>query len=453
MTSIVLCLLAFLVTLLVGRRSLGWGVVSILTIGYFFGIVRANLLSTFIFFFFDAAVFGLYCSQKRLFTGGAKRTKMLRVWIIALMAWPVLLLFMPFQPFLISLVGLRGSMMFLPMALIGSRLADSDLRKIWVGFALLNIIALGFAGGEYFLGLPRFYPYNAATILIYGSQDVAGGFYRIPGIFANAHLYGGTVAASIPYLLGGWERAESRFMRLLAMGGIASALLGVLLSATRINFVLAAGLVLATLLNGRISKRRVLMFVGIIAGMLVFALQNQRLQRFKSLSDTDYVESRISGSVNRGFFEILLEYPMGNGLGGGGTSIPYFLQGEVRNPIGMESEYARLLCEQGFIGLTIWIGFLGWFLSRFQKIVSKRSSKGTWDGTRKLTWFLSIFELGMGFVGMGTFTAIPSTAMLLMGMGWTAVPMSPETGGRAGARARLRMPAPVLGQPRPVVPV
>jgi hypothetical protein len=130
---------------------------------------------------------------------------------------------MPSQPFLISMVGLRGSILFIPMMLAGSRLRGNDLREITYGFAALNLVALAFGGAEYFLGLQRFFPVNAATMLIYGSSDVAGGFYRIPSLFANAHLYGGTMAATVPYLVAGWEYAETRKSRWLALGGVAAA--------------------------------------------------------------------------------------------------------------------------------------------------------------------------------------------------------------------------------------
>jgi len=55
MTSIVLCALAFAVTYWAGKRSLGLSVVSLLACGYFYGILRANLLG-FSYFLFDAAL-------------------------------------------------------------------------------------------------------------------------------------------------------------------------------------------------------------------------------------------------------------------------------------------------------------------------------------------------------------------------------------------------------------
>ncbi len=448
MNAIGICLVAWATTYWAGKRSLGLGLVSLLFWGYFFGILRANLLTTFIYFVFDAALLGFYLSQKALLWGGDRRSSVLRMWCWILMGWPVLLMFMPFQPFLVSLVGLRGSILFIPMMLAGSRLRDSDLRTLTVGFAALNLVALGFGGAEYFMGIERFYPMNAATQLVYGSVDVEGGFNRIPAIFANAHLYGGTMASSVPYLVAGWEYARTRKTRWFILAGIAAALLGVLLSATRSNFVVCGALVTVTVLNGRMESRKRVVIALLILVMAGVALRNTRFQRFKSLSDTDFVEDRISGSVNRSFFEILVEYPMGNGLGGGGTSIPYFLQGQVRNPIGLENEYARILSEQGVIGLLLWLGFIAWFLGRFKSVFAK----GAWSTGRRLVWCISVFGLGTGLIGTGMLTGVPQTAILLLGIGWTAVPMREEAretqragiAPAAGLQPRLYRPFPTL---------
>lgn len=450
MTAIGLCLLACAITYWAGKRSLGQGLISLFFWGYFFGIIRANLLTTFTFFVFDAAVLGLYLSQKGLLTGTDKRSSILRVWCWILILWPAVLMAMPFQPFLVSLVGLRGAVLFIPMMLAGSRMRGNDLRTLTFGFAALNIVALLFGSAEYFMGLQRFYPVNSATLMIYGSADVAGGYNRIPAIFANAHLYGGTMAASVPYLISGWEYAQTLKTRLFILAGLGAALLGVLLSATRLNFVVCAALILATMLNSRMAPRKRFAIIALIVIAGAVSLGNARFQRFTSLTDAGAVEERIAGSVNRSFFEILLEYPMGNGLGGGGTSIPYFLAGQVRNPIGMENEYARILCEQGIIGLTLWIGFVVWFLTRYGTVFRK----GPWATGRRLIWCLSVFGLATGLIGMGMLTAVPQTALLLLGIGWTATSLRQETDeaqqagfAPAGSQLRRYHPVPAL-QPR-----
>ena len=102
----------------------------------------------------------------------------------------------------------------------------------------------------------------------------------------------------------------------------------------------------------------------LLGGMGWVVSGDQRLQRFMELRNTDSVVERISWSVNMNFFEIAAEYPFGNGLGGGGTSIPYFLRGRIVNPVMMENEYARIMLEQGIMGLLIWIMFIVWLLTR-----------------------------------------------------------------------------------------
>ena len=352
------------------------------------------------------------------------------------MLWPVLLMAIPFQPFLVSLVGLRGSILFLPMMLAGSRLRGNDLRLLAFGFAALNLVALGFAGAEYVMGLQRFYPHNAATMIIYSSSDVEGGFFRIPAIFSNAHLFGGTMTASVPYLIGAWERLKTRLGRWLILSGIAAAFLGVLLSATRLNFVICCALILVMVFNGRMAPRKRAVIFVLIAIMAGVAMRNTRFQRFKSLSDTSTVEDRISGSVNRSFLELLIEYPLGNGLGGGGTSIPYFLTGQVRNPIGMENEYSRILCEQGIIGLAMWLGFAAWFLLRFKNVFAQ----GPWATPRRLIWCLSVFALGSSTLGLGMLTAVPQTPIFLLGLGFVSTPMREEDKKRRVSATPLVLP-------------
>jgi hypothetical protein len=307
----------------------------------------------------------------------------------------------------------------------------------------LNLAALGFGLAEYFIGLPRFYPPSPLTQIIYASGDIAGGFFRIPAVFANAASYGGTMVASLPYLTGLWAGTQTRKVRLLAALGTGAALIGILMSASRTNFILGSVIVMATLLTTRMKKGGRVIFVLLLAGVGWTALSNERFQRFKSLGDTDLVADRIAGSVNRGFFEILGEYPLGNGLGGGGTSIPYFLQGQVRNPIGMENEYTRILAEQGIIGLALWLGFITWFISRARIAFKKEAS----ENTKRMTWCLGLIFLGTAWIGTGLFTSIPGTAILFLGIGWTATPSLIESSRAAKGKVSIpRRYSPVLAR-------
>jgi hypothetical protein len=442
MLAIFLCLAAFAATYQAGKRSLGAGLGVLFAVGYSYGILRANVLVSMSHFIFDAGLLGLYSSQRWSTSDPreARRLYTIRVWLIVLVIWPALLVLLPFQPLLVSLVGLRGNVFFLPIFYFGAKMKSDDVLKLSCGLALLDMAALGFAVAEYFQGVPRFYPVSPVTQIIYASTDVAGHYFRIPATFANAHSYGGMMAASLPFLIGLWQNGESRLQRRLAVLGILAASGGILLCAARLPFIMASLILLAMVTTTKMKAWNWVIFILVIGGLSGLAVSNNRLQRFETLSNTDYVGQRVAGSVNRNFFELLVEYPMGNGLGGGGTSLPYFLASQVRNPIGMEDEYARILCEQGIIGFLIWIAFIVWFLSQRRRAFCK----GAWSTARKLAWCLSLATLGTGWIGLGLLTAIPSTAMLLLCMGWSAAPLrvsesAPERG-RSPWKYQVRPP-------------
>ncbi len=217
------------------------------------------------------------------------------------------------------------------------------------------------------------------------------------------------------------------------------------MSATRTNFILGALMVIVTILTSRVRSSQRVVFLLVVAVIGIAAMRNERFQRFKTLGDTDGVADRIAGSVNRNFWEILTEHPMGNGLGGGGTSIPYFLHGQVKDPIVMENGYALILCEQGFIGLLIFGLFVLWFLSRG----GTAFGKGSWANSRRLAWSLSAFSLATAWIGTGMFTSIPGTVLLLLSMGWTPLAEASEsTCAVHPAHSRLRRYEPAYAPAR-----
>src|SRR5260370_1261550 len=129
MFAIALCVLAFIAFYLAGRRSLGAGLVMLLACGYFYGILRANLLTTFSHFIFDAGLLGLYLSPCWRIPDALeeKRSDPVKWWLLILMVWPVLIVLLPFQPLLVSLVGLRGNIYFIPLLLLCARLKGRDI--------------------------------------------------------------------------------------------------------------------------------------------------------------------------------------------------------------------------------------------------------------------------------------------------------------------------------------
>ena len=140
----------FLLCLYMGRRSLVAGLCTLITVGYVYGIVRANLPDGFSHLIFDAGTLGLYVAQlgRRLPFWQHVRSEDVRNWLIVLIAWPVLLFAMPWQDPLIQLVGLRGSIFLLPFILLGARLTGDDVYKLGLWFSVLNLAAGGLALAE-----------------------------------------------------------------------------------------------------------------------------------------------------------------------------------------------------------------------------------------------------------------------------------------------------------------
>jgi hypothetical protein len=112
---------------------------------------------------------------------------------------------------------------------------------------------------------------------------------------------------------------------------------------------------------------------------------------------------------------------MGNGLGGGGTSIPYFLAPSVNRPVGAENEYARILLEEGIIGLVIWSAFAIWFMTNRSTFV-----KDDWFAGRRMAWWLSTFALVSASLGIGLLSSVPNSFLFLLMVGWAGVKPKPE---------------------------
>jgi hypothetical protein len=254
--------------------------------------------------------------------------------------------------------------------------------------------------------------------------------YRIPATFANAHSYGGTMTITLPLLLGAIVQKHKSSLQLqLLIMGIVAALLGLLMSAVRLHSLVAGVLIIVATFSLRSKFGYVLTWVILILGIGWLVSGEQRLQRFMELRDTDMVVERVSWSVNMNFFEIAAEYPFGNGLGGGGTSIPYFLRGRIINPVTMENEYARIVLEEGIMGLVIWIVFIGWLLTR--RIDSRHDP---WYLGRRLAWVACAAFFANGLLGIGLLTAVPQTCLSLMLVGWVGSRQSRLETAQAAAR-------------------
>lgn len=436
MISLVLCILAFFCALVAGRRALVSGLAVVLIFGYTYGITRANITETFSHFIFDAAVAGLYLSQisRRFDPEERRRLQKLRLWIGVLILWPALLFLVPAQDRMVELVGLRGAVLLIPFLLIGARLRNDEVYKLSFWLAGLNLLAFLLAAAEYILGVQHFYPRNPVTEIIYAGKDLMGYTeYRIPSSFTSAHAYAGTMVMTVPLLVGAWQQKRSyRWLGLLLAAAVIASMLGVFMSAARTHAAVLLVLVGVATISTRLNWLSRIGWLVMLIGLGWTVSSEQRLQRFMTLQDTEVVASRVYASVNHTFIERALEYPMGNGLGGGGTSLPYFLQDRVRNPVTIENEYARIMLEQGIPGLCLWLVFIVWLFTR-----RLSQARDGWRLGRRLAWFAAVAGFALGVTGVGLLLSVPQTCVMLLSVGWIAVrqPESAYSTVSAAARA------------------
>lgn len=420
-------LAAFALALLSSLRSLGWGLTAVAAVGYLNGVVRANYLGVYSTFMFDAGLLGLYVGflafhrpPSSLFRTTAG------VFVLLLTAWPVLVAAVPVNDYLVQLVALRGTVWFLPVLLVATRLTGADLTTLARGLAVLNLGALAVGLYEFQNGVEILFPRNAVTDIMYRSADVAGGSHRIPSTFLSAHSYGGAMLFTLPFGLDRLFGPKSRvFDRLLAGCGVVAAVAGVLLCAARTPLVvlaLAGGVSLVVMavsaaLTQQFSRANVWFVVGVvaIAGVGVgLASTSVRLQRAATLEDTDIVASRLGGSVNETFLDVLVSYPLGAGMGSSvGTSVPFFLADRAPEQIGLENEFSRITVDQGWVGLGLWLAFLVWLFVRPPHV----RLNAPWQVGRVLMYSLLLASWGTAFIGTGALSAIPQSVLLLAQMG------------------------------------
>jgi hypothetical protein len=449
MVALILCAGALALCYVAGRRSLEAGLAAVVAVGYFYGIVRANVPSSLSYFIFDAGVLGLYAAQLLRPIPAADRARIqpLVPWLVVLIGWPAILLLVPLQDPMVQLVGFRAHVFLLPFLYFGARLHRDQIKRLVLWFAVLNLVAFGFAVAEFFLGVERFYPRNAATELIYRSRDVqTGGFagaFRIPATFGNAQLYGASMVMTLPLLLGLLFQtlATSLRERMLLTMAVFASMLGVFFSASRLTFLILAVLLIATVLSGKLRLGGRVAAVALVGGVIWVVSQQERLfQRLTTLSLDAFIE-RLSWSVNDSLIDFMFRFPLGNGLGGGGSNIPHFLAHLVREGPAIENHYGTILLELGVPGLFLWFCFIGWVLTRR---TTPRSDR--WHFGRRLLWIAVAAYFAQSVIGVGLVSAVPFSVLFLIAVGWLVVRQpSPVSPGARPSEVAVERPAPALG--------
>jgi hypothetical protein len=208
------------------------------------------------------------------------------------------------------------------------------------------------------------------------------------------------------------QHRQSGLARVLLAGGVFAALLGVFFTATRVAIVILFLLIVVATLSGELKGGYRFGWVALLALVGFVISGSERLQRFLSLTNTEEVVDRIGGSVNMTFVEVLFRYPMGNGMGAGGTSLPYFLQDLLTDRVMLENEYGRILLEQGLIGLALWVAFFAWAFTR-----PAPPAGSSWLLGWRLLWYGCAASCAAAVLGTGLMTSIPSTPLTFLGIG------------------------------------
>ncbi len=430
MLNFLIPLICALGCFLAAQRSLKLGLCAVLTVGYLYGIVRANVGGIGTYLMFDVAVIALYTAQLFRSSSSQEQARLseLRFWTISLILWPtflfVVFLVFPDNDPAVELVGLRANVFLLPFLLLGGRLHGDDIRDIAIFCAVLNIGAVALGGAEFVLGIEPFYPMNETTEIIYRSHDLLDNTaHRIPGSFVNAHAFAGTLATTLPFILGAWSLPDQRRWvgPLLASAGVAS-FVGIFMAATRTHMITAAALAVVMSVGGGLSKTQWLRWAVAMALVGYVVSGDVRLQRFTTLTEQGALSERVGGSVNESLLDVATRYPLGNGLTSGGTSVPSFLRTTPGPGMLLENEYARISVEQGIPGLLMWVFFMAWVIFKLP-----RGRKDPWLLGRRLAWTacLSLFLSGM--LGIGMMSAVPQTSIMLLLVGWfTTAPRQVE---------------------------
>jgi hypothetical protein len=118
----------------------------------------------------------------------------------------------------------------------------------------------------------------------------------------------------------------------------------------------------------------------------------------------------------------------------GGTNIPFFLADVAPEQIALENEYGRILIDQGLIGLGGWLAFIMWIHVR----PPRAQPPAPWRLGSMLMYSLTLTIWMTAFIGSGTLTSIPGSALILMQMGVLA-----------GVRERGSVLGPVDADPKP----
>jgi hypothetical protein len=417
--GLILCLAGFLGARALVRRNLGNGLGFLLLVGSLYGLARVRFLDGFTHFWFDASVIGAYVGGlPAVWRVPGERARAVRTWVVVLCGFSILLIlvspFVESQPVVVQLVGLRPAALFVPLVAFGAAMDRDQWIRLSRWAAWLAIFCAAVSVAELLFGVDRLFPLNVASTIVYASQDVGNGEFRIPSTFTSAHAYAGTMLGLLPILV--LRLRVPACSSVLTWSGLGAASFGVLIAGARTPVIIFAVLAVVIALGSVRRARQLSLLVLLATGLAVIVPRFEQFKRIETLRDEELVTERFEASVNLSMLDALAKYPLGRGLGSAfGTSIPYFLADEARPQLGAENEFARIALEEGLLGLVLWLGFIAFTLLR-----DPRGLQALGGLPDRMMYVLCLASWAQGLIGAGMLGAVPGTLILFTQMGFVA---------------------------------
>jgi hypothetical protein len=208
---------------------------------------------------------------------------------------------------------------------------------------------------------------NAKTHLLWGKLRVFS-FYSDAGQFGAAQAHIALIAGILalgPFKL--WKKAL-----LAAAAGLL--IIGMLISGTRgALFALMAGGAVALL----ISKNIKALVLGSMVAMAAFGVlkytkigdSNYNIYRMRTALDPTDASLNVRLTNQLRLAEYLTDRPFGGGVGTIGNSGIHYNEGTVLAAIPPDSYWVKVWAMYGVVGLTIWMGIMGYILGKCGGIV------------------------------------------------------------------------------------
>ncbi len=223
---------------------------------------------------------------------------------------------------------------------------------------------------------------------------------------------------TIAVIAGAWVQPHYGKWQARLMGAaLLVSMLGVFMSATRVNALILFALVMTTVFSGRLPGAYRFRYLIVLAAVGYVVAGEERLQRFTTLQDPEFLSERLVGSVNLTFFELAGQYPLGNGLGGGGHQRPALpaVRGFATSSRWRTS--TRGSCSSS--GCRVW-SCGGCSSAGCSRAANIRRTDMFYFG-RRLAYVACACCFAMGLLGVGLFTSVPATTLTFLLTGWLVV--------------------------------